>query len=274
MKTGIIYKLSSPSGKCYIGQTWDFKARKRKYRCLCCNAQPKIYNAIKKYGWKSFNVSFLDKAYNQTDLNNKEIFWIKHFDSVSKGYNCKDGGGQAKLSNEAREKISNANRGRVMSKETRRKMSDSKKGIKKTPEHVEKVAIKNRGRKLSEAHKELLRNRVVTKETRIKMSKSATGRRLSDNAKKKLSDFNKGKVLTEENMDKFLKGAEKYRMENKELIKENAKKNGRSVCKLSDQDVREIRKSELSCYALAKVYNVGHMAIYNVKKNKSYKHVI
>ena len=47
--TGFIYKITSPSGKCYIGQTIDLKARKR------CFYNPnkyysggKMQNAIKK----------------------------------------------------------------------------------------------------------------------------------------------------------------------------------------------------------------------------------
>ncbi len=45
-----IYKITSPSGKVYIGQTWNFNTRLRKYKSLHCSKQPKIYNSLRKYG--------------------------------------------------------------------------------------------------------------------------------------------------------------------------------------------------------------------------------
>lgn len=45
-----IYKLTSPSGKCYIGQSVQLEIRHRRYKNLECDRQPKLYNAILKYG--------------------------------------------------------------------------------------------------------------------------------------------------------------------------------------------------------------------------------
>jgi len=51
MKKGYVYKITSPSGKIYIGSTDDIKRRKIQYKNLKRNFQWKIKNSIDKYGW-------------------------------------------------------------------------------------------------------------------------------------------------------------------------------------------------------------------------------
>lgn len=46
-----IYKITSPSGKIYIGQSIFIEARISKYRTAKCKSQNKLYNSILKYGW-------------------------------------------------------------------------------------------------------------------------------------------------------------------------------------------------------------------------------
>lgn len=45
-----IYKLTSPSGKSYVGQSINIEKRLNRYRIMQCNGQPGIFRAIKKYG--------------------------------------------------------------------------------------------------------------------------------------------------------------------------------------------------------------------------------
>ena len=45
-----IYKLTSPSGKCYIGQSINLDKRLNMYRLLHCKAQTHLYRALLKYG--------------------------------------------------------------------------------------------------------------------------------------------------------------------------------------------------------------------------------
>lgn len=95
-----IYKITSPSGKIYIGQTRQLKARYYKYQCLNCKTQTKIYNSIKKHGWGShlFEViDFVDEGDTIT-IAEKEIYWIDFYKSnfckypKSNGLNLTDGG--------------------------------------------------------------------------------------------------------------------------------------------------------------------------------------
>ena len=48
---GVIYKITNPNDKIYIGCTIDFKRRLSEYRRLSINGQVKIYNSLSKYGF-------------------------------------------------------------------------------------------------------------------------------------------------------------------------------------------------------------------------------
>ena len=46
--------------------------------------------AIRKYGKNSFKIEIIDKATSQNELNKKEQYWIRYYDSINKGYNETD----------------------------------------------------------------------------------------------------------------------------------------------------------------------------------------
>jgi len=110
---GVIYKLTSPSGKYYIGQTTNFKNRISIYKRLKCKTQLKLYNALLKYGFDKFNVEILFECNNIEDLNFYEKICCP-ISLVESGavYNLKEGGGgYEKLSSEVKQKISIARTG-------------------------------------------------------------------------------------------------------------------------------------------------------------------
>ncbi len=45
-----VYKITSPSGKVYIGSTKDYKKRMYSYKSMNCKTQPKLFNSFKKHG--------------------------------------------------------------------------------------------------------------------------------------------------------------------------------------------------------------------------------
>ena len=49
-----IYKLTSPSGKCYIGQSKNIYQRFRDHKRANKHKHCKLYVAIKKYGYENF----------------------------------------------------------------------------------------------------------------------------------------------------------------------------------------------------------------------------
>lgn len=95
---GYIYKIISPNGKPYIGQTINLKKRYYNYRRGQCETQKKLFNAILKYGWDNFSKEVLYQVESKDieeikqTLNEKEIYFILEYDSVENGLNLTYGG--------------------------------------------------------------------------------------------------------------------------------------------------------------------------------------
>lgn len=105
-----IYKLTSPSGKVYIGQSTNIACRINQYKNLHCEAQIKLYRAILKYGFYSFTVEVLWATNDETNvrsiLDELEIDFINIYNAVSNGYNIKLGGYGGKCDEITKAKIS------------------------------------------------------------------------------------------------------------------------------------------------------------------------
>lgn len=100
------------NGKVYIGQTINNlkdRNRLRKY------GKSKFDNAFRKYGEEGFDWVILETCQSIEELNDRESYWIEYYNSTdnSIGYNLKGGGGNAYLTKEVKEKISNAQKGEL-----------------------------------------------------------------------------------------------------------------------------------------------------------------
>ena len=89
---GIIYKITSPSGKVYVGQTIrSFEKRMQEHRDMksTCSA---VRNAIDKYG-DEMKYEIIEENVPQEHLDEREIYWIKELNSLRPdGYNLRTGG--------------------------------------------------------------------------------------------------------------------------------------------------------------------------------------
>lgn len=95
-KVAGIYKITSPSGRVYIGQAADLYKRFHHYRRGHCKRQPLLFNSFSKYGFDNHKFEVLYS--NVQDLDNLEIKTIKeHKSNFNKypdvrGLNLADGG--------------------------------------------------------------------------------------------------------------------------------------------------------------------------------------
>ena len=118
LKNNVIYCLTFPSGKKYIGLTTQpLKERlrehiKESFRKGSKELDTVKARAIRKY--LEFSVEILEECNNINDLNESEIKFIAKYDTVKNGYNISTGGGGSfgiKMTNETKLKISKANKG-------------------------------------------------------------------------------------------------------------------------------------------------------------------
>ena len=186
-----IYKITNPKGKVYIGQSTNIEKRFRLYKGLHCSKQIKLFSSLKKYGYTNHVFEIVEECLID-ELNEKEIYYINLLQSFNtrNGLNLQGGGSNGIKSDETKERMSIAKKGRIVSQETREKLRQANLGKTISPEYR---------RKLSEANK----GKTHTEETKRKISESKKGRisnrkgvKLSDETKLKMSLAKKNKQIS------------------------------------------------------------------------------
>lgn len=168
----VIYRLVSPSGKCYIGLTRDFRARWHKHisdwNVKKVGGCVKLCNAFNKYHPNLWEIYFIYTTTDFEDAKKTEIEYILFYDSINNGYNILLGGDVSrpgrKVPQEIKDKISKSHMGIKPSDETRKKISEAKKGKPSWwtgKKHTEETKQKIRDFKLNnyictDAHREAL----------------------------------------------------------------------------------------------------------------------
>lgn len=89
-----IYKITNiQNNKVYIGQT--IRPIQERFKRHINDAINNILDthfarAIRKYGKENFIIEKIDEANNQEELNKKEQYWIRKYNSIKNGYNETD----------------------------------------------------------------------------------------------------------------------------------------------------------------------------------------
>lgn len=211
MKVCGIYKVTSPTGKVYIGQSKNIDQRRIDYKKLNCSKQVKLHSSLKKYGFENHSfetVHALPNDVEQKVLDQYEQLYMDFYkDAGIELINLKEGGIGGRVCEESRKKIADSKRGnkwnvgRKHSDETKKRMSESRKGRmvwnsgkkgSQTPWNKGKKGVQvawNKGItgvfKASEETKKLLSEQ-------RKGNKHALGYKHTDETKKIISDRMKG----------------------------------------------------------------------------------
>ena len=83
-----IYKITSPTGRVYVGQSKDIKRRFKEYNNLKCKKQPALYNSLVKHRVEKHQFHIIEYC-NIEELNCSERFWQDEFKANSNGnLNC------------------------------------------------------------------------------------------------------------------------------------------------------------------------------------------
>ena len=218
-KTYNVYKLTSPSNKVYIGCTYqDPKDRwdcGRKY-----HHNKELTDDIQRFGWEQFEHDVLYSNLTEEEAFDleRDLIHIHKSCHPEYGYNKTHGGktnpgiirddsyrkrlserttGEnhhfygKHLSNDHRQKISESNKGHIVSRETRIKIGDANRGRFKSDEAIQKWRDSRHGYTHSEATKRKIgegnRGKIVSEETRRRIGYANKGRITSEETKEKLS---------------------------------------------------------------------------------------
>jgi group I intron endonuclease len=118
-----IYKITSPSGNCYVGQSVNIEKRWMAHRYSVKKERHNraFTNAVKKYGIDSFVFEILEEC-SVDELTDREQFWM---DKLKPKYCIRV--------------AADSNFGLVHSEETKRKMSEANRGKTPSEEHKRKL---------------------------------------------------------------------------------------------------------------------------------------
>lgn len=224
----VVYRITNTiNGKIYVGQTTQPLERYLKYHVHRARSQRDgnryFHNALRKYGVDAFKIEQIYLAKSKHELDMMERFFIILHQSHVKteGYNSTLGGEGtlgSRRSKEAKEAISKANTGRLVSDETRRKMSQSHKAFyANNPSALVtlRTRLRNRPPMLGKHHSKESnqRNRdahwgkIVSPETKALIGSKHKGRKRPLETGKRISAAKLGKRVPK--LSKVLKGKPK-----------------------------------------------------------------
>ena len=187
-----IYKITSPTGKVYIGQSWRLEKRLNAYRNLECLEQAALFNSLKKHGPRSHIfeiVHELPSDVNQTIMDNYELFyWEQHLGCEYEMLNIREPGNGRRHAESTKLKIKKALTGLKRNQETIEKMKQAMMGKKMSEEARLKAANSRRGEKNCNYGKDFSGEK-----------NAFFGRSHSDETKRKQSELKKGLYLNEKN---------------------------------------------------------------------------
>lgn len=194
------------NGKIYYGVSYRKGCDPKDIGKTYFSSSKIVKEEIEKYGIENFSFKIRKifdnaekaklwehKILNRVDARNNPKFYNQS--NNADGFYTKD-----KLTIEHRRKISEGNKGKIVSSETRKKMSESQTGYKQSEEHIRNRVLKNTGKR---------RPKIAIEAT----AKANTGRKNTEEVKSKMSEARKGiGIGVKRNMEAVLQSAKTRRL--------------------------------------------------------------
>jgi len=213
MKQGSVYKITSPSGKVYIGSSKEISCRKRwnSYKGLYCKNQVKLYRSLVKYGPDNHLFEIVWTGVVE-ELFTKEVEYGVLYDVLSKekGLNLrlpKAGELPTYTSNETKEKMRKSLTGLKRSEEQVRQMSIVRMGVPRSLAFRKKVSEVRMGMILTEEWKSNISKGVKNK---ISVGKYNISSGELITTYPSLTDAYKDTGISLTSLSKCVKGKQKY----------------------------------------------------------------
>lgn len=193
---GFVYKITSPTGRIYVGSTTRLSKRVKNYKNHNCKDQPKLYASFLKYGFDAHIFEIIEEC-DDNLLRSKERHHGLLLNVLSKhNLNCslpKDGESVLCISEETRILISKKLKGRKMPDHVGPALSARQTGV-LNHNFGKKASIQTRA-KMSAASK----GRPKSQQMRDKLRVSASNR--SEEYKQKMSEIKKLYWIKNKNND-------------------------------------------------------------------------
>lgn len=218
-----IYKITSPTGGVYIGQSWDIKKRWSAYNTLKCKNQCRIYNSLLSHTPSAhlFEIIHeLPRDIDQEVLDGHEMVYIELYRSAGIDLlNLMSGRSCGRHSKETKDKIGAKNKGRKVTAYQVQRIKETHIGKTVTMEtrHRQSIALKGKGGFFGKSHSEAWCQAAAerkigtthTDEAKRKMSfakmgnANRLGKSFSEESKKKISEGRKGKRIPQESINRM-----------------------------------------------------------------------
>lgn len=191
-KSGIYKITNTVTGKIYVGKSVDLKQRWHSHKSYLrsgthCNEY--LQRSWDKYGEESFVFEIIEYCPVE-NIEQREIYWINTLDSYKNGYNLTIGGEGCV--------------GRIPTQEHRERLRQSnigkqcRCGWKHTEEAKTKISQRAKGRILSEEHKQILfasrKGKPISEEHKQQIREYRTGQKYTQKQKEKMGKLHQGEL--------------------------------------------------------------------------------
>ena len=178
---GYVYRTTNLiNGKLYIG------IRKGKWKSSYYGSGVLLKKALSKYGINNFKVELIEFCIDRDALSEREVYWINYYNSRVTGYNIDGGGKSRDVSDNTKEKLSKAHKGKILTEKHKENIIKAN----KLKRHTQEAKIKMSETRLGRTHTDYTKKLIGSKSVNRNWKK---GHKLSDETKRLIGESSKGR---------------------------------------------------------------------------------